>query len=239
MVAFRIQLHLNVSLGIELTIHYSERRGVSNHRHLDCLLKRFFQMHIKEDTKALRHWPLWGESAGDRWSPLTKGQWQGKCFHLMTSSWIPHSLIHSGLVLKGGVQWHQTLSIFQFESVSAKSNSRLLCKDRFDCDHNSSTLMVESLMSYSGWLLLSGQHCFLVSNLLSRKHMLRKRVTTSKQNALAYTFVSKLKYCNTACAISVLQKQKQLKTSFSCLLKQSTMTIAITCMRTHQSSLAY
>ena len=23
----------------------------------------------------------------DRWSPRTKGQWRGKCFHLMTSSW--------------------------------------------------------------------------------------------------------------------------------------------------------
>ena len=24
---------------------------------------------------------------GDRWIPRTKGQWRGKCFHLMTSSW--------------------------------------------------------------------------------------------------------------------------------------------------------
>ena len=24
-----------------------------------------------------------------RWLPRTKGQWRGKCFHLMTSSWIP------------------------------------------------------------------------------------------------------------------------------------------------------
>ena len=26
------------------------------------------------------------EFAGDRWIPRTKGQWRGKCFHLMTSS---------------------------------------------------------------------------------------------------------------------------------------------------------
>ena len=26
-------------------------------------------------------------STGDRWIPLTKIQWRGKCFHLMTSSW--------------------------------------------------------------------------------------------------------------------------------------------------------
>ena len=43
-------------------------------------------MQIK-NTKAPRHWPLWGEFTGDRWIPRTKGQWHGKCFHLMTSSW--------------------------------------------------------------------------------------------------------------------------------------------------------
>ena len=32
-------------------------------------------------------WPLWGEFTGDRWIPCTQGQWRGKCFHLMTSSW--------------------------------------------------------------------------------------------------------------------------------------------------------
>ena len=26
----------------------------------------------------------------DRWIPRTKGQWRGKCFHLMTSSWLSH-----------------------------------------------------------------------------------------------------------------------------------------------------
>ena len=34
------------------------------------------------------HWPLWGESTGeDQWIPFTKGQWRGKCFHRVTSSW--------------------------------------------------------------------------------------------------------------------------------------------------------
>ena len=35
------------------------------------------QAQIKENIKAPRHWPLWGKSNGDRWSPLTKGQWRG------------------------------------------------------------------------------------------------------------------------------------------------------------------
>ena len=28
----------------------------------------------------------------DRWIPRTKGQLRGKCFHLMTSSWLPHEM---------------------------------------------------------------------------------------------------------------------------------------------------
>ena len=47
----------------------------------------FVRALIKQNIKAPRHWPLWGESNGHRWIPLTKGQWRGKCFHLMTSSW--------------------------------------------------------------------------------------------------------------------------------------------------------
>ena len=35
----------------------------------------------KKNIKAPRHWPLWGESAGDRWIPHTKDQQRGKCFH--------------------------------------------------------------------------------------------------------------------------------------------------------------
>ena len=36
----------------------------------------FTQAHIqvKENFKAPRHWPLWGEFTGDRWIPHTKGQ---------------------------------------------------------------------------------------------------------------------------------------------------------------------
>ena len=48
------------------------------------------QAQIKENIKAPRHWPLWGEFTGDRWIPRTKGQWRGKCFHLVTSSCADH-----------------------------------------------------------------------------------------------------------------------------------------------------
>ena len=48
----------------------------------------FIQAQIKENIKAPSHWPLRGEFTGDRWIPHTKGQWHGKCFHWMASSWI-------------------------------------------------------------------------------------------------------------------------------------------------------
>ena len=34
----------------------------------------FIQAQIKENIKALRHWPLCGEFTGDRWIPRTNGQ---------------------------------------------------------------------------------------------------------------------------------------------------------------------
>ena len=34
----------------------------------------FVQAQIKENIKAQRYWPLWGELTGDRWIPRTKGQ---------------------------------------------------------------------------------------------------------------------------------------------------------------------
>ena len=43
------------------------------------------QVQIKENIKAVRLLPLWGEFTGDRWIPRTKGQQRGKSFHLMTS----------------------------------------------------------------------------------------------------------------------------------------------------------
>ena len=67
---------------------HNERDGVSNRRHLDCLLSRLFRRISKKTIKAPRQWPLWGEFTGDRWIPHTKGQWRGKCFHLMTPSCV-------------------------------------------------------------------------------------------------------------------------------------------------------
>ena len=41
---------------------HNDHDGVSNHRSLDCLLKRLIGRRTKNKIKAPLHWPLWGES---------------------------------------------------------------------------------------------------------------------------------------------------------------------------------
>ena len=56
-----------------------------------CLLNSLFLDNTKENFKACIAGPMWGESSGDRWIPLTKCQWRGKYFHDMTSWWYKAS----------------------------------------------------------------------------------------------------------------------------------------------------
>ena len=65
----------------------NEGAGVSIHQPHDCLLNRLFKAQMKENFKAPRHRPLWGESTGDRWIPRTKASNKENVFYLMTSSW--------------------------------------------------------------------------------------------------------------------------------------------------------
>ena len=59
----------------------------------------FTQAQIRENIKALRHWRLCGEFTGDRWIPRTNGQYRGKCFHLMTSTWMASPRTEDGSLL--------------------------------------------------------------------------------------------------------------------------------------------
>ena len=45
---------------------HNERDGVSDHHPHDCLLNRLSKAQIKENIKAVRHWPLCVEFTGDR-----------------------------------------------------------------------------------------------------------------------------------------------------------------------------
>ena len=62
---------------------------------------------IKENIKALRHWPLGGESTGHRWIPLTKDQLTGKSFHWMTSSCVSYL---NSLWPSDTIWWHESRS---------------------------------------------------------------------------------------------------------------------------------
>ena len=87
----------NVTIILTKTLQWrhNERHGVSNH---DYLLSRLFRHRsITENFKALRHWPfLWGEFIGDQSIPRTNGQYCGKCFHSMTSSWVYENCVREG-----------------------------------------------------------------------------------------------------------------------------------------------
>ena len=62
-----------VILGLILQWRHNERHSVSNHQYLDCLLNRLFRLTSKKTSK-LCVTGSWGESTGDLWIPLTKGQ---------------------------------------------------------------------------------------------------------------------------------------------------------------------
>ena len=55
--------------------------------------------------QAQRHWPLWGESTGDRWIPSQRAK-KGKCFHLLTSSCTYDSLQY--------IPWNIHMALFCF-----------------------------------------------------------------------------------------------------------------------------
>ena len=59
---------VNLVNRVSLQWHHNERHCISNHRRR-LLAKPFGQAHTKENIKAPRHWPLWGESTGDQCIP--------------------------------------------------------------------------------------------------------------------------------------------------------------------------
>ena len=83
------------------TVTLHERHCVPNSPTTGRFVQPLVLANFKENIKALchRHFlsnssvytmrslTLWGESTGDRWFPLTTGQWHGKRFHGRRSSW--------------------------------------------------------------------------------------------------------------------------------------------------------
>ena len=71
--------------------HYDDVKndhdGVSNHQPPGCLLSRLFRRRSKKTSKLRVTGLCVGNSPGPVNSPH-KGRLRGKCFHLMTSSWL-------------------------------------------------------------------------------------------------------------------------------------------------------
>ena len=95
-------------LAFPLHWRHNDHDGVSNHQPHGCSLIILFRRRSKKTSK-LR---VTGLCVGDRWTPRTKGQLRGKCFHLMTSScegllyllksfWTPESRMCMIVWLKG------------------------------------------------------------------------------------------------------------------------------------------
>ena len=63
---------------------HNERNGISNHQRLDfCSTVCYGADQRKHRSSATLAFV--GGTAGDRWIPITKGQWRGWCSHLMTT----------------------------------------------------------------------------------------------------------------------------------------------------------
>ena len=66
---------------------------------------------------------VWGIHR-DRWIPRTKGQLRGKCFHLMTSSWIIHQKIRQNFESVG--RWITSAPRLLLSWVTKWSNSQVI-----------------------------------------------------------------------------------------------------------------
>ena len=93
--------------------------GWVNNRETGDLLWRhpnafdYFVQHLvltNINIKDPQHWPLWGESTGERWIPLIKGQWCGKLFHGIITSL---ALIKASISLLFLKHWQHTKNRYQ------------------------------------------------------------------------------------------------------------------------------
>ena len=86
-ISWKFRFALTYNCQTPLQWRHNGHDDVSNNQPHHCLLDRLFGAQIKENIKAPRHWPFCREFTGNRWITHTNGQWRGKCFHMMTSSW--------------------------------------------------------------------------------------------------------------------------------------------------------
>ena len=85
---------------------HNERDGVSNHQPHGCYPTVYSDADKRKHRSSALQAFVWGIHRG-RWIPRTKGHLRGKCFHLMTSSWLFQALDYLCEDLEGyfAVQW--------------------------------------------------------------------------------------------------------------------------------------
>ena len=67
----------DIYIYILLQWRHNECDGVSNHQLLECLFNCLFRHRSKKISQFRANGQCEGESTGDRWIPLTNGQWRG------------------------------------------------------------------------------------------------------------------------------------------------------------------
>ena len=100
-----------------------EHHGVWNHQQLHSLVR----LTINKTSKPGIICPLGVETTFDQWLPLTKGQWYGKCFHVMISSCDQH--INILYIWEVTSLWSQ-----QFYVMHSHKGERALCHVNLNYD---------------------------------------------------------------------------------------------------------
>ena len=85
-----------------LHLRHNDHDGVSNHQPHGCLLHSLFKAQIKENIKALRHWPLCGEFTGIGEFPAQRASYAEK-----VSIWWRHHVLFQDQCDNRGQRQHR------------------------------------------------------------------------------------------------------------------------------------
>ena len=86
----------------------NDHQYILTHLPLHCLFSSLHRLTSKETSKLYITGPLWGESTGDRWIPLTKGQSWGFCFMMSSCTqqrWNKDPILNSILTSHCSSSW--------------------------------------------------------------------------------------------------------------------------------------
>ena len=110
MTLFNFRIHI-CNANQHVIVHYSDvimSVMASQITGISLFAQPYVQVQIKENIKALHHWPLWEASTSAWWIPLTKGQLCGNIFHLTMPSCLTYLHIPTHFFLD--IQWPNLLS---------------------------------------------------------------------------------------------------------------------------------